>query len=1133
MRCVTCGVELVAGKKFCHACGATVGASCRGCGVALEASYRFCPDCGLKTDTEELEGPPPDVIDPLTRVIAQRSTDKPSGLVAAPSFIEGERKQVTVLFCDLVSSVAIAERLDPEEYHDLLDDYLDFVFPEIYRREGVVNVLAGDGLMALFGAPIAHEDSPERAVHAALGIRDALAPLAARLQASHGIPLQIRIGVNTGPVVVGPVGNDRKMDYTAIGDTTNLASRLQALAPPGGILISESTHRLVRGFFNVERVGPLGVRGKSEPVMAYAVTDWRGPSTKFRIAEERGLTPFVGRQNELARLVEAYGRLAEGRMQAVAVVGDAGSGKSRLLYEFRRRIEADEAAFFEGRCTSMLQSLPFHPFMTMMGRWFDLDWDETVDKSAAKVAAKFGSNYEDVERAYPVLCRFLSLPIEQLAEQPADELRRETFDAVARLVLAEAKIHPVVMILEDLHWVDEPSRDMLDELVRRLEDAPVLFLVTHRPGVVAPWQVPTALTQVALRPLSDDDVAAVIQAVATYRLPRELERVIVSRAAGSPFFTEEIVRSLLEEGHLVRTGTGQIALTRPLADLPIPGTVQEVIAARLDGLGPSAKRVVQVAAVLGRQFRTRQLLALLVDDGIDVPRELAELERRGLVHRKTALSIDEFRFGESLTQEVAYEGLLLKQRRQLHDRIGALLEADPAERGLEHAALLAHHYTRGDDQGKAVHALLAAASEAGQAPSYRVAAEYQRQAWQLAETILGERGDDETYQRAALEAAHGLARLAVYFGVTEIAVAERAAIRGRELAELLGDRERLAALTYLHGILTIMKPTPDFAGGLALAERAVTLAEADGLHDLARGLSRGLCTNYAADGRFALARERIERGIAELERAGHLESLSDTYLSARWVRDLVLYAQDDFDRVLESARASFAMAEQTSNRTMRSAIGNLLAPVHYLRGEYAEAKRWADITLEIGEAIANENAYTTGAALALASRLRLGERVDPALYVERIETGLRAGGTMQLNTRFVAEALLEAGEVERADRLTGDLVTRTGGRLRQALVLTARGDVLARLGRLDEAARRYAEAIALSEEIGSRSALAIALLGAAEVAVAQGRAPHGVERSAALCAELGMRHYRPRLDRLEAAAVRVARRPATADLERT
>jgi class 3 adenylate cyclase/tetratricopeptide (TPR) repeat protein len=1132
MRCVTCGVELVAGKKFCHACGAAVGAACRGCGTALEASYRFCPDCGLKTEIEELDGPPPEVVDPLVRVLARRGAGAQGGVVATSSLVEGERKLVTVLFCDLVSSVAIAERLDPEEYHDLLDDYLDLVFPEIYRREGVVNVLAGDGLMALFGAPVAHEDSPERAVHAALAIREALAPLDARLRASHGIPLQIRIGVNTGPVVVGPVGNERKMDYTAIGDTTNLASRLQALAPPGGILISESTHRLVRGFFTVEPVGPLGVRGKSEPVTAYAVNDWRGPSSKFHLAEERGLTPFVGREGELARLLEAHARLAAGQLQAVAVVGDAGSGKSRLLYEFRRRVEGRELSFFEGRCASMLQALPYHPFITMMGRWFDLDWDESVDASAAKVAAQFGSTYEDVERTYPVLCRFLSLPIEQLAEQPADQLKRETFDAIARLVLAEAKTHPVVMIIEDLHWVDEPSRDMLDELVRRLEDAPVLIIVTHRPGVVAPWRVPTALTQIALRPLSDGDVAAVVQAVAGHRLPQELVRVIVSKAGGSPFFAEEIVRGLLEEGHLVPTATGGIALTRPLADLPIPGTVQEVIAARLDALGASAKRVVQVAAVLGRQFRTRQLAALLADDGVDVQRELAELERRGLVHRKTALSSDEFRFGESLTQEVAYEGLLLKQRRQLHERIGALIEAEPTERGLEHAALLAHHYSRGDDHGKAVRALLAAGHEAGLAPSYRVAAEYQRQAWELAESILGER-DDDTYHRAALEAAHGLARLVVYFGVAEIDVAERAAIRGRELAEQLGDRERLASLTYLHGILTIMKPAPDFAGGLALAEQGVALAEADGLHELARGLSRGLCTNYAADGRFAVARERIEREIADLERSGHLETLSDVYLSARWVRDLVLYAQDEFDRVLESGRASFAMAEQANNRTMRSAIGNLLAPVHYLRGEYAEAKRWADITLEIGEAISNENAYTTGAALALVSRLRLGERVDPASYVARIETGLRAGGTMQLNTRFVGEALLEAGEVDRADRLTADLADRTGGRLRQALILTARGDVLMRLGRLEEAARRYGEAVALAEEIGSRSALATALLGAGEVALAQGRVPQGVDRVAALCAQLDMRHYRPRVERLQAAAGRAARSAAPAAAERT
>jgi class 3 adenylate cyclase/tetratricopeptide (TPR) repeat protein len=1116
MRCVTCGVELIEGKKFCHACGAPVGMRCRGCAAPLESSFRFCPDCGLKVEIDEHEAPPPAAADPLARALARRTAAPGQEVVPTPSLIEGERKQVTVFFCDLVGSVSIAERLDPEEYHDLLEDYLDIVFPEIYRREGVVNVLAGDGVMALFGAPVAHEDSPERAVKAALAVREALEPLSARLQAAHGIPLQVRIGINTGPVVVGPVGNDRKMDYTAIGDTTNLASRLQTLAPPGAILISESTHRLVRGFFAVEPVGPLGVRGKSEPVTAYAVTEWLGGATsKFALAEERGLTPFVGREAELSRMVDAFARLADGQTHAVAIIGDAGSGKSRLLYEFRRRLAGSNAAFFEGRCSSMMQALPYHPFMAMMARWFDLDWDEPTEEACAKVAAKFGSVYDDVERTYPLLCRFLSLPIEHLAEMPADELRRETFDAIARLVLSEARERPVVMIVEDRHWIDEPSCEMLDDLVRRLAGAPVLIVVTHRPGAV-PWQVSTTLTQVALRPLDDSDVVAVVRAVAGGALPGELERVVVSRAGGSPYFAEELVRSLIEEGHLKPTPAGELALTRPLGELPIPSTIQEVIAARLDALGASAKRVVQVAAVLGRQFRSRQLGALLSGDGIDVEHELAELERRGLVHRKSALSSDEFRFGESLTQEVAYEGLLLKQRRQLHERIGGLLESEPAERGLEHAALLAHHYARSDDQAKAVEALLGAARAAGQVPSYRIAAEYFRQAWQLAETALAER-EDGSLHRAALEAAHGLARLEVFFGVADIDVAERAAVRGRELAELLGDRQSLAAITYLHGILTIMRPAPDFAGGLALAERGVALAEAEGLHDLARGLSRGLCTNYAADGRFALARERIERGIAELEAAGHRDRMSDIYLSALWVRALVLYAQDEFDLVLESATMSFALAERANNRTLRSALGNLLAPVHYLRGEYAEAKRWADVTLEIGEAIANENAYTTGAAVALLAHLRLGDAVDPRAYVERIETGLRAGGTMQLNTRFVGEALLEAGEVERADRLTAELVARTGGRLRQAMVLTARGDVLAHLGRLDEAADRYAEAIALADAIGARSTLAVALLGAAEVAAAQGATPSGLERAAALCDELGMHHYRSRLARLHPA----------------
>ena len=337
MRCVTCGVELIAGKKFCHECGTAAGARCDACGATLEAEYRFCPDCGAPIGGDLAAGAPARRRPDATGRARRRSADGGPHAVAASTPLDGERKQVTVLFCDLVGSVTIAERLDPEEYHDLIEDYIDIAFPEIYRLEGVVNVLAGDGLMALFGAPVAHEDSPARGVRAALAIRDALAPLDARLRAKHGLSLQVRIGINTGPVVVGSVGSDQKMDYTAIGDTTNLASRLQTLAPPGEVLISESTHRLVRGFFAVEPTGPLGVRGKSEPVTAYRVLDWRGETSRLDVAAERGLTPFVGREGELSRLVEAFARLEDGA-QAVTIVGDAGSGKSRLLWELRARL---------------------------------------------------------------------------------------------------------------------------------------------------------------------------------------------------------------------------------------------------------------------------------------------------------------------------------------------------------------------------------------------------------------------------------------------------------------------------------------------------------------------------------------------------------------------------------------------------------------------------------------------------------------------------------------------------------------------------------------------------------------------------------------------------------------------------
>ena len=1115
MRCVACGVELLPGKRFCHACGAPAAAVCSGCGAALDPSYRFCPDCGTAatataTTAAGRRG------DPLARVLARRG-DGVAHAVASAAPLEGERKQVTVVFCDLVGSTAIASQLDPEEYHELLEEYFEIVFPEIYRLEGVVNQLAGDGLMALFGAPIAHEDAPHRAVKAALAIQEAVAPLAERLRARRGVALRLRVGINTGPVVVGPVGNDRKMDYTAIGDTTNLAARLQTLAEPGTVLISEATWRLVRGFVDADPTGPLAVRGKDEPVSAWVVRAWKGAATSFAAAEARGLTPFVGRDAELARLDAAFVRAAAGETQVVAVVGDAGSGKSRLLYEFRHRLGDERAVVFEGRCASMMQALPYHAFMSMMARWFELDWDEPVESACAKVATRFGVEYPQLEQMYPVLCRFLSLPIEGLADQPPDELRRETFDAIARLVLGATAQKPVVMVLEDLHWIDEPSFELLEDLLRRIAGHPVLVLVTHRPDAAPPWHVAVALTQLVLARLADHDVHAIVRGAAGAALPAELEEVLAQKAAGSPFFAEELVRGLVDERHLVNVdGDGTLALARPLSDIPIPGTVQEVIAARLDALSPAAKRVVQVAAVLGRQFRRAQLEHLLDGEGIDVARELAELERRGLVHRKSMLSADELRFGESLTQEVAYETLLHRQRRQLHERVGRLLEAETdGGPGAESAALLAHHWERSDDHAKAVDALLRAAYEAERVPSYRAAAELYHRAWKLAESLLPER-EDGRFHKAALDAVDGICRLTIYFGALDLEEASAWAQRAQELAEMLGDHERLASARYAQGIFMMTRSEPDFAGGLAVAESAIALAHEAGLVHQATRLTRGLAVNYTVDGRFDDARMAIDAVLAQLEATGHTARQSELYVSTRWSRDLIAYASDDYPAAVVQGLDTFELARRTNNRTMRSASAALLAPAQLLRGEYADAIRWSDEAWEIGEIISNSNVLAMAGSVGLLARVALGEPVDADLYLRRIEQGLERAGIMQLHARFVAEALVAAGRLERADDITAMLVRGRGGRLRQAFVLNARGDVLARLRRHDEALACYAEARAFAEEIGARSSLVAAIVGAAEVAVARGQTPRELERAHGVAEAAGLGRYRARLDALAA-----------------
>lgn len=1082
MRCANCGTELISGKAFCHACGTPAPHACPNCGTQLTGNFRFCPDCGFQL-APAAEAAPAAV---HSHAPPTAGPDIPQGLAqkirATQGVIEGERKLVTVLFCDLAGSTAIAERLDPEEYRELLDQYVELGFAAIYRFEGIVNQLAGDGMMALFGAPIAHEDAPQRAIMAALAIQEAMGVLDAKLRDARGPELRARIGIHTGPVVVGTVGNDLKMDYTAIGDTTNLASRLESLAAPGTILISDQTYALVRGLFDMRAAGPFDVKGKSEPVVAYEVHSQRQAVNPMLLAAERGLTPLVGRDEELAHLESCYQRLKGGLPQIVSLVGESGTGRSRLIYEFKQRL-AGEPIVFEARCSGLSQRTAFYPWRVMMQQYFDLSLDTPAECACAQVSQKLAQLGPKAEQGARYVCRLLSLPSQGIDEAPYEDVKRETYEAIGAIFKLESMRAPVVIVIEDLHWIDEASHEMLERAISELGRVRIMIILTHRPDHQLGWRTAAAFTQLTLTRLSDDAAIEIIRSIAGGALPDDLERTILKKAEGSPFFTEEITRALLEGGFLERDN-GHHHLTRPVEEITIPGTVQEVIAARLDRLDPEAKRVVQVAAVMGRQFSREQLREMLSADGIDVDRALAELERRGIVHRKTLFSDDIYRFGESLTLEVAYEGLLLRQRRELHERIGNLLDAQAGERTAEKSALLAHHFAHSANDERAIQAMLQAAVDAEKVPSYASAGRFYHEAWDLAEGDLAPEGR-ASIQKLALDAALGLARMIVLYNIAD-RDGEQVVTRGCNLAETLAATPMYISLSTYRGMMMMTGSPDNFSAGLKVIEAAQNVALQNKL--IVPAMSRALAWAYTLDGRLDLAMQLIDRALDDMANAPAYDPLADVSLGTRYLRDRIHFYSSRLDEAETGALATFEVAQTASNRTISGGCFGTLAQIYFYRGDYTEAIENAERAVEFSKAVGNPLARRAEMGIIAASRYELGESLSGSRYPELLDEDLPAEGEMLMAAPVVVAGLLALGEPKKAVRFARRARERAGGRLRIASGALALGDALRRLGpdkRID-AERCYLEAIELAETMGTQVQRAAAHLGAGEVALSRG-----------------------------------------------
>ncbi len=575
-------------------------------GRRIRPGRKFCGDCGAPlgpTPPGQKFGSP-DAYTP--KYLAEK-------ILTSRSALEGERKQVTVLFADVAGFTSLSERLDPEDVHGLMTRAFELMLAEVHRYEGTVNQFLGDGIMALFGAPIAHEDHARRAVQAALAIRRTLDAYRDDLERERGIRLRVRQGLNTGLVVVGSIGSDLRMDYTAVGDTTNVAARLLQAAEPGGSSSPRPSTVWSRASSTRDRSATCTLKGKAEPVGAWELVSAREARSRLDVEAERGLTALVGRERELAALTDCFERARAGQGQMVFVVGEPGIGKSRLVYELRRRI-GDQAAWLEGRCVSFGQSIAFHPLIDLLRRKFGIEDGDDEATVIGKIEGGILPLGDDLRPILPYVRYLLAVDPGDAAVSSMDsqERRGELFYALRRLLLREAERRPQVMVYEDLHWTDKATEEFLALVADSLPASPVLLVLTYRTGYSHPFGERSYQTRVAPGALSTGDSVAMARAMlAAERLPDGLQALIARKAEGNPFFVEELVKSLREAGSIRPAGDGWV-LTQRLEELIVPETIQDVIAARIDRLPEAPKRALQAASAIGRGF-SRRLLDRIVE----------------------------------------------------------------------------------------------------------------------------------------------------------------------------------------------------------------------------------------------------------------------------------------------------------------------------------------------------------------------------------------------------------------------------------------------------------------------------------------------------------------------------------------
>ncbi len=955
---------------------------------------------------------------------------------------DGERKTITALFADLKGSTALIEGLDPEEARALIDPALQLMMDAVHRYEGYVAKTLGDGILALFGAPIAHEDHPQRALYAALRMQEEMRRYADTLRAKGTAPLFMRVGVNTGAVVVRFIRkDDLQTDYDPIGHSTHVAARMEQLATPGAIVVSAYTHKLTDGYFAFKDLGPTQIKGIEEPLNIYEVVGVGPLRTRLQASARRGLTRFVGRQSELKQLQHALARAKTGQGQIVGTMGEPGLGKSRLFYEFKL-LSLSGCLVLEAYSVSHGKASPYLPVIELLKSYFRIEPPDDERTRREKVAGKVLMLDRSLENTLPYLFALLGIeeqpsPLQQMDPQIR---RRRTFDAIKKLFLRESLNQPLVLIFEDLHWIDSETQGFLDVLSESMANAQILLLVNYRPEYRQEWGQKTYYTQLQLTPLGKAEVEEFLNALlgtsvgAQHAAPlQSLKQVILEKTQGTPFFMEEIVQELAERGVLKQDLTVGWVVTQPTTDLHIPTTVQGVLAARIDRLAPDEKALLQQLAVIGREFPLSLIRQVIRQPEDELYHLLSALQHKEFLYEQPAFPEVEYIFKHALTQEVAYSSVLIERRKALHEQTGQAIERLYKDNLEEHYSELAHHYSRSSNTEKAIAYLGESGKLAAHRSAYLEAITQLTAALDMLKTLPNTR--IRVQQELILRLTLG-APLAAIKGYAAAEV-EDLYTRARALCQEIGETPQL--FPTLRGLWIFYFARTDWKTARILAEQLVSLAYNSQDSAMLVEAHGALGQTLFWIGEFPLAWANVEQAITLYDQRQHaaLAFLSGydpgvaSLCRAMWILWVLGYPE----QALQKSREALTLARELGHPQSLALALDFTAFLHLYRRDWEAAQE----PLEAALTLSTERGFAQFLAVA---EFKKGWALA--------ESGKREAGIVQMHNKFLAQQ-------------------RTGNQLGLQHWFVLLAEAYGKAGQIDEGLKIIGQGFALIEENGGRS----------------------------------------------------------------